>query len=132
MKLGSLHGGNILGLSYVQSVTPSLTIGGDALHLSSQSASIGSYGVRYAGQDWMGSAQWSGLQQAMMINYKRNVTPNRVTLGAELQIAPTLDTAVTFGGEFNLKQVREATKAETARLTTLRLDGAFYHSPARF
>mmetsp|Transcript_9086 Transcript_9086/g.18171 ORF Transcript_9086/g.18171 Transcript_9086/m.18171 type:complete len:339 (+) Transcript_9086:138-1154(+) len=109
VKMGSLHGGNILGLSYVQSITPSLTIGGDALHLGSQGASIGSYGVRYAGTDWIGCGQWSGLQQAMMINYKRTVTPNRVTLGAELQIAPTFDTAVSFGGEFNLKQSKFST-----------------------
>mmetsp|Transcript_22516 Transcript_22516/g.32956 ORF Transcript_22516/g.32956 Transcript_22516/m.32956 type:complete len:94 (+) Transcript_22516:3-284(+) len=36
------------------------------------------------------------------LHYKRVVTPNRVTLGAELNVVPTLESQVSFGAEFNL------------------------------
>lgn len=48
-------------------------------------------------------------QQALTMNYKRVVTPNRVALGAELQVNPfTLDSNLLLGGEFKLHRSRFA------------------------
>ncbi|GMI07411.1 hypothetical protein TrLO_g7585 [Triparma laevis f. longispina] len=110
VKFGAMMGGNVFGLNYVQAITPSLTIGGDALYLGSQNASVGSYGVKYSGNSWVASAQWSGLQQAFFGHYKKEVMKERVTLAAELQVQPgSGESAVTFGGEFNLKQSKMST-----------------------
>jgi Eukaryotic porin. len=42
------------------------------------------------------------------LNYKRVVTPRRVALAAELQMAPTLESQVVFGAEFQLSRSKFA------------------------
>ena len=49
-------------------------------------------------------AQLNPAQGMLNLYYKRVVTPNRVTLGAELMVVPTLETQLTFGGEFKLER----------------------------
>lgn len=47
--------------------------------------------------------QYNSGQQALTVGYQRVVTPNRVTVGAELQCSPfTLDSQVLVGAEFQL------------------------------
>lgn len=53
-------------------------------------------------------AQLHPAQGALNLHYKRVVTPNRVTLGAELSMTPTLESQVVFGGEFNLTRSKVA------------------------
>ena len=46
---------------------------------------------------------WNGGQQALTASYQRVVTPNRVTVGTELQCNPfSLDSQVSVAGEFQL------------------------------
>jgi len=48
-------------------------------------------------------ANYNSAQGLLALNYKRDVTPNRVTLGAELQCSPmTLESQVLVGAEFKL------------------------------
>jgi mitochondrial import receptor subunit TOM40 len=47
-------------------------------------------------------AQLNPAQGMLNLYYKRIVTPNRVTLGAEMMMVPTLESEVTFGAEFKL------------------------------
>ncbi|GMH93569.1 hypothetical protein TrVE_jg6862 [Triparma verrucosa] len=110
IKYGAMMGGNVFGLNFVQAVTPSLSVGGDAMYLGSQNTSIGSYGVKYTGNSWCMAGQWNGLQQSFFCHYKKEVTKDRVTLAAEMQVQPgSGESAVTFGGEFNLKQSKIST-----------------------
>lgn len=52
---------------------------------------------------------WNASQQMLSMNYKRVVTPNRVTLGAELSCNPfTLESQVLLGAEFKLQRSRVA------------------------
>lgn len=53
-------------------------------------------------------AQLNPSQGMLNLYYKRVVTPNRVTLGAELMVVPTLETQLTFGGEFKLQRSKVA------------------------
>jgi mitochondrial import receptor subunit TOM40 len=108
-KFGTMAGGNYAALNFLQSVTPSLAVGGDATYIGAQNVAVGNYGARYTGPNWVGSAQWSGMQGALSANYKRTVTRgvnggDRVAIGAELQVSAALESTVTLGGEFNLKQ----------------------------
>eukprot|EP00978_Attheya_sp_CCMP212_P015017 scaffold38589_cov40-Attheya_sp.AAC.1 len=48
---------------------------------------------------------FNAAQGLLALNYKRIVTPNRVTLGAELQCSPvSLDSQVAIGAEFKLQR----------------------------
>ena len=54
----------------------------------------------YAGKSVI-VANFNAGQAALSLNYKRCVTPNRLTLGAELQCSPlTLDSQVLLGAEY--------------------------------
>lgn len=60
-------------------------------------------------QDKAGSSilcvHWNAAQANLSCNYKRCVTPNRVTLAAELQCNPfTLDSQILLGSEFKLQR----------------------------
>jgi len=63
-----------------------------------------------AGGDLSGSpsswflAQLNPAQGMLNLYYKRVVTPNRVTLGAEMMVVPTLESQLTFGAEFKLQR----------------------------
>ncbi|GMI22538.1 hypothetical protein TeGR_g11456, partial [Tetraparma gracilis] len=102
LKLGSMAGGDYLSLSFLQAVTPRLSLGGDASYIGVQSASAASYGARYAAPSWTAALQYSGMQGAVAASYRKVVTRDRVSLGAELQFSPqTMDSNVVLAGEFN-------------------------------
>ena len=85
-KFGTMAGGDYASMSFLQAVTPRWSVGGDASYIGVQGAAVGSYGARYAAPNWTACAQYSGMQGAVSANYKRVVTRDRVTLGAELQV----------------------------------------------
>ncbi|GMI33638.1 hypothetical protein TrCOL_g8231 [Triparma columacea] len=109
VKYGCMGGGDYFSCNYLQAITPRFCVGGEAAYIGAQKVSVGSYGCRYNGVGWMGSAQWSGQQGALSLNYKKEITKDRVNFGAELQVAPTLESNVVFGAEFNLKQSKVST-----------------------
>ena len=86
MKYGCMGGGDYFSANYLQSITPRFCMGGEASYIGAQNISVGSYGMRYNGIDWMGSAQWSGQQGALSLHYKKTITKDRVNFGAELQV----------------------------------------------
>lgn len=49
-------------------------------------------------------AQLNPAQGMLNLYYKRVVTPNRVTLGAEFMMVPTLESQLTFGAKFKLQR----------------------------
>ena len=92
--------------NYLQSVTPSLALGIEALWqraaLNSPPEAALSYGVRYKGFDWVASAQFSPESaQGSMLNtsYWRRLT-DKVSAGADLnlQFAPGLGGAAGLMG----------------------------------
>lgn len=104
VKYGSIGGGDYFSCNYLQSVTPRFCVGGEAAYIGAQKVSVGSYGMRYNGISWMGSAMYNGQQQALSLNYKKTATKDRVNFGAELTVFPTLESQLLVGAEFQLKQ----------------------------
>jgi len=119
LKYGSMGGGNVFGMNYYQGITERWAMGGEGMHIASNGSLLSSYTVKYecpapAGEEEegvaaspVGHASWflgqlNPAHGTLNLCYKRDVTPNRVTLGAELECAPTLESTVKFGAEFQL------------------------------
>jgi mitochondrial import receptor subunit TOM40 len=134
LKYGSMGGGLVYGLNYFQAVTPKLSMGGEGMYISANQNLLSNYTLKYtipaktgeedspvqaaankaspmsenAGSSTM-CVNYNSGQTALSLNYKRVVTPNRVTLGAELQCSPfTLDSQVLLGAEFRLQRSKFA------------------------
>ena len=131
MKYGSMGGGCVFGLNYYQGVTEKLAMGGEGMYIAANGNMMSSYTVKYECEapgledgtgvseiaktasfdqrpsSWF-CAQLHPGQGMLNLNYKRVVTPNRVTLGAELQMAPTFESQVMFGAEFQLARSKFA------------------------
>jgi mitochondrial import receptor subunit TOM40 len=136
LKYGSMGGGLIYGCNYLQSITPNLAMGGEGLFVTANNNLMSNFTVKYKmaakGGDEeedtvadaeptdsrMGRAEtpsslicanYNGGQDTLTLNYKRVVTPNRVTLGAELSCSPsTLQSQVLVGAEFKLTRSKVA------------------------
>lgn len=134
LKYGSMGGGLVYGCNYFQAVTPKLHLGGEGMYISANKNLLSNYTLKYtmpaktgeedspvqsAAKSSEGPSDSSGSstlcvnynsgQSALTLNYKRAVTPNRVTLGAELQCNPmTLDSQVMLGAEFKLQRSKFA------------------------
>ncbi len=79
---------------------------GDDSKSNGQSDAIGEAAANAGGggpSSWF-LAQLNPSQGMLNLYYKRVVTPNRVTLGAELMVVPTLESQFTFGAEFKLQR----------------------------
>jgi mitochondrial import receptor subunit TOM40 len=131
LKYGTMGGGLVYGCNFYQAITPALSMGGEGMYISANQSLLNNYLIKYsipakgdgtndndndndttakparpgqpmpdAPSSTMYGAYNSG-QSAVTLNYKRVVTPNRVTLGAELTCNPmTLESAVVLGAEF--------------------------------
>lgn len=139
LKYGSMGGGLVYGCNYYQAITPKLSMGGEGMYISANQNMVSNYTLKYTmpaktgeedalvgaskapnaaaagppGMDTSGSStfcvNYNSGQAALALNYKRVVTPNRVTLGAELQCSPmTLDSQVLLGAEFRLQRSKFA------------------------
>lgn len=123
LKYGSMGGGIVLGMNYYQAITKKLSMGGEGMYIGVNGNQISSYAIKYECEakqsdfdvssigsaknmtntkhtSWFG-AQLSPAQGMLGLYYKRVVTPNRVTLGAELNVDAALQSSVAIGGEFN-------------------------------
>jgi len=124
LKYGCMGGGNVYGCNYFQQVTPRLAMGGEGMYLSANSSLVSNYTLRFTNEakmaastdtdavadvdaemdkSYMFSGNYIGHQGLLCLNYKRDVTPKRVALAAELQCSPaSLESKVLLGAEFNL------------------------------
>jgi len=129
VKYGSMGGGLMFGCNYFQGITKRLALGGEGVYVGTNKALMSSYSAKYTfpnlsstptdeeeaqiisskDEEKKGSAvvlaNYNAAQGLLAINYKRVVTPDRVTLGAELQCSPmTLDSQVVLGAEVNMQK----------------------------
>ena len=130
LKYGSMGGGLVYGCNFYQAITPNLSMGGEGMYISANQNMASTYLLRYtmpaksgdeddvaapkapSGQPGANEKPSSTLcasfnpgQASLTLNYKRIVTPSRVTLGAELECNPfTLESNVILGGEFKLSR----------------------------
>ena len=109
----NIHGvnGTHLGCSYVQAITKRLALGGEGILQAAAPAATFTSALKWTGDKWSGVASWSAGPPAqpgqLALGYARTVSPNRVTLGTELNVAPaTGDASFSAGAEFALKQSR--------------------------
>lgn len=130
LKYGSMGGGLVFGCNFYQAITPAFSMGGEGMYISANENMVSNYLLKYtmpakgleddedssssslikakssrASGDFMPSstfcASFNVAQATLCLNYKRIVTPNRVTLGAELECNPfNLDSQVVLGAEF--------------------------------
>lgn len=126
LKYGSMGGGLIFGCNYFQSITPNLAMGGEGMYIMANNNLMSNYTMKYrmaakggeedeeppAGGEVPSSIlcmNYNTGQDAVTMNYKRVVTPGRVSLGAELQFSPsTLQSEVLVGAEFKLTRSKVA------------------------
>ena len=113
IKFGqNIHGvaGPHLGMSYFQSITPRLSMGGEGSwglespSTSSTMVAAAKYSTpKYSGLLSYATTAAQGDQLSFF--YHRTVTPGRVLLGTELAVQPsTLEAQMAAGAEFTLKQ----------------------------
>lgn len=128
LKYGSMAGGNMFGCNFFQSITKNWSIGGEGMYLAANGALLSNYAVKYNGvlhapgdettatnssnsivdaaagvQSYSMVAQYNTAQQTLALNYKRVITPKRVTVAAQLECSPmTLESHVLVGAEFQL------------------------------
>lgn len=124
LKYGSMMGGMAYGCNFYQAITPRFSMGGEGLYLGANQVMITNYLMKYSmpatGEDVEVTkkngppgqptpeppsstfvASYNTGQSMLNVNYKRVVTPNRVTLGAELSCNPmSLESQVVLGAEF--------------------------------
>mmetsp|Transcript_30642 Transcript_30642/g.33921 ORF Transcript_30642/g.33921 Transcript_30642/m.33921 type:complete len:383 (+) Transcript_30642:121-1269(+) len=129
LKYGTMGGATLFGMNYLQSITPRLAIGGEGMYVGVSQNFMSNYTIKYTMPitlDEKGDTESIKKQEqngpslenpsstmclnfntgagSLSMNYKRIVTPNRVTLGAELTI-PFQDLSkptVLIGAEFRL------------------------------
>ncbi len=135
LKYGSMGDGLVWGCNYFQAITRQLAMGGEGLYISANNNLLSSYTIKYTIPARTGeedsvfqpvipgstSSRTSGTlkgssticanlnlgQSLLTLSYLRLVTPNRVTLAAELQCNPmTFDSQVMLGAEFKLLRNR--------------------------
>mmetsp|Transcript_14387 Transcript_14387/g.21298 ORF Transcript_14387/g.21298 Transcript_14387/m.21298 type:complete len:341 (-) Transcript_14387:167-1189(-) len=108
IKYGSM-GGIVCGCNYFQSVTPSVALGGEGMYVAANGAMMSSYTAKYTGKDFLACINFNMGQQMMTCHYKKNITPKRVAIGAELSFSPmSLESQVSLGAEFNLTRSKMA------------------------
>ena len=99
--------------SYLQSITPSLALGGDTLFDFSEGGGVFSLGGKYTGGDWTGVAMLAQYGQICLVQYIKHVSPGRMALVADLVVNPlTLDSQTVLGAEVNMKQSRFVTTVD--------------------
>ncbi|KAJ8603795.1 hypothetical protein CTAYLR_000202 [Chrysophaeum taylorii] len=107
----NIHGqpGTHLGVSYVQAITPRLSLGGEGhCSLGAPSATLVAAG-KYAASKFSSVVTYTraGPNEQLAIQYHRTVSPGRVQLGSELALQPaTGEAQMAAGAEFSLKQSR--------------------------
>lgn len=74
-------------------------------------------------------AQLHPTQGMLNLNYRRVVTPRRVSLAAELQMAPTLESQVVFGAEFQLSRSKFAMTVDGTGKIQSQLESALGMAP---
>lgn len=128
LKYGSMGGGNVFGCNYFQAVSPRLAMGGEGMYIGANGNMMSSYTAKLAfpnvnaaglGNDDIAkaaaaqgppaeapsylAATYNAGQGMVSLNYKRAVTPSRVSIGASLECSPvTLESNVVLGAEFQL------------------------------
>jgi mitochondrial import receptor subunit TOM40 len=117
LKYGSMAGALMYGGNFYQAITPNLSMGGEGMYIGANQNLVSNYLLRYKipakGDDVPETKKRNsevpnstiiasyGATQGLTLNYKRVVTPSRVTMGAELSCNPmTLESAVILGAEF--------------------------------
>lgn len=97
-------------LSYLQSVTPTVALGGEAIYLASRHMALTSYVAKYHTKPFDGILTYShGTVQA---HYIRRLS-DRVNLGAELAASwKNRESTAALGAEFNLRQSRFCTTVD--------------------
>jgi mitochondrial import receptor subunit TOM40 len=131
LKYGSIAGGIVYGCNFYQAITPRLHMGAEGMYVAVNGNQLSNYTIKYTWPastgdedgavvsknastakpgaspiDTGGSttlvANLNPAQMMATMNVKRVVTPQRVTLGAELQFSPlSLESQVAIGADFN-------------------------------
>jgi mitochondrial import receptor subunit TOM40 len=124
LKYGSAIGGLLYGCNFYQAITPNFSMGGEGMYVAANQNLASNYLLKYtmpapaeeeddeafstnktknSNGEQPSSTIIASLNTtgALTLNYKRVITPYRVTLGAELNCNPmTAESAVILGAEF--------------------------------
>ena len=130
LKYGSMGGGLVYGCAFHQGITKNLSAGGEGMYVAANGNMMNNYLLKYAfnasGEGRKDDAQKDAIAAAaappssavciqfapsgpspmpLTLNYRRTVTPKRVTLGAELSCDPvSLQSNLVLGAEFKFNR----------------------------
>jgi len=135
LKYGSMGGGPVYGCAFHQGITSNLSMGGEGMYVAANGNMMSNYLMKYnfhasgegsasastTGDSIADAAASAGRQPSsavcaqfapggpspmpLTLNYKRTVTPQRVTMGAELSCDPmTLQSHCAVGAEFRFQR----------------------------
>eukprot|EP00536_Pseudo-nitzschia_multiseries_P001437 jgi/Psemu1/181008/e_gw1.18.242.1 len=109
LKYGSMGGGPVYGCSFHQGITPRLSMGGEGMYVAANGNMMSNYLLKYSEPPsstvCVQFAPSGPSPMPLSLNYKRTVTPKRVTLGAELSCDPlSLQSHCALGGEFKFSR----------------------------
>ena len=103
--------GPLFGLSYFQSITNALAMGGEGYYAAEHNKSILSYCARYTTPDWMGIATYGSIG-TLHLHYMRKLS-DRVKLASELVYNNSNgESTANVGAEFTLRQSRFLTNVD--------------------
>ena len=122
LKYGSMGGGPVYGCAFHQGITSNLSMGGEGMYVAANGNMMSNYLMKYSFNASGESDEEKNAEprssavcvqfapsgpspMPLTLNYKRTVTPKRVTLGAELSCDPsTLQSSVALGAEFKFNR----------------------------
>eukprot|EP01040_Poterioochromonas_malhamensis_P009803 gene9803-10647_t len=91
----------VVSLSYMQSITPTLTLGGLGSYALKMGDLTTAVGASYADGDHSVYLQWDNNLKVM---YQRRVNPNRVNLSTDLVVDDSGNSQMSLNAEYILKQ----------------------------
>jgi mitochondrial import receptor subunit TOM40 len=108
MKIGN---GPLYGVSYFQSVTPNLALGGEGYFHGTQKRVISSYIAKYNCAKWSGAATIAGMG-ILQLQYLRKVS-HRIQYASELVYnQPTGESSASVGVAVDLNQTRVCSRVD--------------------
>jgi mitochondrial import receptor subunit TOM40 len=159
LKYGTMGGAPVWGASYLQAITPNLCMGGEGLYVATNGNTLSSYTLKYkmpaktgeedapiqlpttpsmrppgappaeTGSSTIG-IQINPAHGALIANYKRVVTPDRVMLGAELNCSiASLESDVKLGALFQLTRSKLAVTVDGSGVIQSRVDAKLGMAP---
>lgn len=120
---------SIYGLSYLQSVTPTLALGSEIMHAGRRGMTVATYAARYSSENSVGTLQYMSHDASTTLSYTQRVN-DKVNLATELTVIPSQRASVmTFGYEVRLRQSALKAMIDSSGTVSASIEEMLQHGP---